>query len=170
MFPTEILSTLAEVAAVFLGFAGLATVIGQRSGVVPAGLSYMRLHVVMVWGLIVINFSLLPLLANELFPSHDRMFLVLSGILAAIFFAHEFYVDIRLYRMSRKGQYQFQIGFLFLSILPYLAVILAIANVFGAAPYNRYVIYTLCVGMGLAQASIVLLRLFLAFVPRQSTQ
>ena len=168
MPPTETLNTLAEVAATFVGFAGLAAIIGHRSGVVPQVVSYVRVHAVIVWGLIVLAFSLLPALTVEFFETQEQMFTFLSATLVLAFIVHELFIDVRLIRLWKQGEYRMQLGFWLMLIIPLVTIVLAAANAAGAFSYQSYVVYTFCVGLGLAQASLVLLRLFLAFVPRSA--
>jgi hypothetical protein len=154
---------LAEVSATFVGFVGIAGILGKRSGVKSTAIGYIRVQGIIENALIVLAMSLLPVLAIELFEAEQYGFRAFSFVLALAYVFQESLMFRRLHRLIRRGEYDFG-GWLFtMWFFKAAGVGLSVANGFGAFS-NPAAIYGVALGIGLGQSSLALLRFFLGSI------
>lgn len=151
---------LAEVSATFVGFVGIAGILGKRSGVKSTALGYIRVQGIIENALIVLAMSLLPVLSIELFEAEQYGFRAFSFILALAYVLQELVMFRRLSPLLRRGEYNIGGPLLTMWSIRAIGVGLAVANGF-AAFSNPAAIYGIALGIGLGHSSWALLRFFL---------
>jgi len=93
----ETLIACAQIAAVFAGFGGLAGLAAQRLTGSAAVLAAARLRAVIEWALIVVAYSLVPLVVFEFETDQTGTWRVLSAALALSAVAHRLWVGPKLH-------------------------------------------------------------------------
>jgi hypothetical protein len=93
----DTLIAFAQIAAAFAGFGGLAGLFAQRLTGDAAVLAAARLRAVIEWALIVVAFSLMPLVILGLEPDETGAWRVLSAALALSAVAHRLWVGPKLH-------------------------------------------------------------------------
>lgn len=154
---------LAEVSATFVGFVGIAGILGKRSGVRSTALAYIRIQGIIENALIVLAMSLLPVLAIELFEAEQCGFRAFSFVLALAYVFQELQMFRRLRPLIRRGEYEVSAWVFIMWFLKATGVGLSLANGF-AAFSNPAAIYGVALGIGLGQSSLALLRFFLGSI------
>ncbi|HEU5467960.1 MAG TPA: hypothetical protein VFU77_01530 [Steroidobacteraceae bacterium] len=92
----DTLTIFAQIAVAFAGFGGLAGLVAPKLGGDGAKLAAARLRAVIEWALVVVAFSLLPLVMLDLAPGED-LWRVLSACLALSAVAHRLWVGPKLH-------------------------------------------------------------------------
>jgi hypothetical protein len=81
---TEILLTISEIAAVFVGFVALVTVVGRRSDAEPAALKLVFLHLVIIDGILTVLGGLIPIVVARYDVAVDTAWRTSSEVLLAL--------------------------------------------------------------------------------------
>ena len=123
----DTLIVFAQIAAAFAGFGGLAGIFGQRLAGDAAALAAARLRAVIEWALIVVAFSLLPLVVLELEPDETGTWRVLSATLALSAVAHRVWVGPKLHDLPWGSRSYRTFTYLWL----FGAAVLLLANTLG---------------------------------------
>ncbi|MGH8243493.1 MAG: hypothetical protein ACRETY_09110 [Steroidobacteraceae bacterium] len=127
MSTRETLIVFAQIAAAFAGFGGLAGLFAQRLAGHAAALAAARLRAVIEWALIVVAFSLLPLVVLELEPDETGTWRVLSATLALSAVAHRVWVGPKLHDLPWGSRSYRAFTYLWL----FGAAVLLLANTLG---------------------------------------
>ena len=101
----DTLTIFAQIAVAFAGFGGLAGLVAPKLGGDGAKLAAARLRAVIEWALVVVAFSLLPLVMLDLAPGED-LWRVLSACLALSAVAHRLWVGPKLHdqHVAERGR------------------------------------------------------------------
>jgi hypothetical protein len=154
---------LAEVSATFVGFVGIAGILGKRKGVRSTRLAYIRIQGIIENALIVLAMALLPVLAIDLFEAAEEGFRAFSIVLALTYFFQEAMMFRRLRPLMRSGEYKIGPPILTLWFVRTMAIVVALANGL-AALSNPAAVYGVALGLGLATSCLALLRFFLGSI------
>lgn len=92
----DTLSVFAQISAAFAGFGGLAGILAERLAGKAAALGSVRLRAVIEWALVVVAFSLVPLVAVDLARDPDAAWRILCAALAAAAVAHRIWAARKL--------------------------------------------------------------------------
>jgi hypothetical protein len=99
----DTLIVFAEISAAFAGFGGLAAILAQRLRGDAAALAAVRLRAVIEWALVVVAFSLLPLVLVEIAPGRAA-WQILSVVLALAAVAHRLWAGFKLRGLAWGGR------------------------------------------------------------------
>jgi hypothetical protein len=97
------LIAFAEISVAFAGFGGLAGILSQRLSGDAAALAAVRLRAVIEWALVVVAFSLLPLVVVDIAPGLGA-WQVLSILLAIAAVAHRLWAGRKLRGLAWGGR------------------------------------------------------------------
>lgn len=92
----DTLALFAQISVAFAGFGGLAGLFAPRLAGDAAALASVRLRAVIEWALVVVAFSLLPLVVADLGADGNGAWRALSGALAASAVAHRLWASTKL--------------------------------------------------------------------------
>ena len=95
----DALTVFAQVSVAFAGFGGLAGLVAPRLAGDAATLAAARLRAVIEWALVVVAFSLIPLVVLEMAPGNPGAWRALSAALALAAVAHRVWVGPKLRRL-----------------------------------------------------------------------
>ena len=128
----DTLTVFAQISVAFTGFGGLAGLLAQRLRGNEAALAAVRLRAVIEWALVVVAFSLLPLVIVEIAPPGPAAWRMASIALALAALAHRLWARLKL-RGLPWGSRAYRI-FTYVWLLGTAAVLLANgAGLFGPA-------------------------------------
>jgi hypothetical protein len=99
----DTLIVFAEISAAFAGFGGLAGILAQRLAGDAAALAAVRLRAVIEWALVVVAFSLLPLVLADVAPGRAA-WQILSIALALAAVAHRVWAGLKLRGLAWGGR------------------------------------------------------------------
>jgi hypothetical protein len=99
----DTLIVFAEISAAFAGFGGLAGILAQRLAGDAATLAAVRLRAVIEWALVVVAFSLLPLVLVDVAPGRAA-WQILSIALALAAVAHRVWAGLKLRGLAWGGR------------------------------------------------------------------
>jgi hypothetical protein len=139
----EILLSLAEIAAVFIGFAGIAMVIARNESGQLTDLGQFRLSALLQTGLGCIFMALLPFLLYYLGMRGTQLWQVVSLVAATIFLAFAVQSGLKFFRMREKYTDRLILGwaFLFNFVISPLVMVAVACNGLGIFFKGEFGIY-----------------------------
>jgi hypothetical protein len=133
---SEVLLTIAEVAVAFAGFASLVGVLGQRSSADAPRVIGVRMRAMLLASLMVVGFSIIPILLDAYGASPDLTWLASSLVLLAVTAGYYWWFVKALQSLSGIPTTRFQS----VVVMPTLVTVMfslfgvLLANVFFASP------------------------------------
>ncbi len=159
---SDTLLTLAEVGVAFAGFSGLAAIItGARSAVDPRA-HHVRFRVMIENALLVVVFSVAPLVLGPLGFAEPTTWRTASGLFAVVLIADISIVVSRI-RALEAGSFSLTVAVVCLGLMALSAGLLLLNA--GGVFANGGAVYLLSLFLLLVVSAVLFLRLLMAFVP-----
>ena len=156
----EFLFTIAEVAVAFVGFASIVGILGRRSTSSPSSLNALRMRIMVLHGLVVVAFSLVPYLLYSYGVDGVSVWRASSGLYVIVSAIVGVSLGSRVRRaLSSAVARQDRVGVVAIGIFA-VEVVLSLGNVLGLFQQVAAAIYltTLALRMllsGLAFSSVI---------------
>jgi hypothetical protein len=162
MQDSDTLLTIAQVAAAFAGFSGLIAVLGQERVRVPRAVAAAWLRRMVEFALMVLAFSIIPVVVGRFDVSPPVEWRVVSLAFALVWGAGAWSASRRVRAMRAAGSVGPTLSFV-LTTANTAPLLVLLANALGAFGDQSAAVYLACLTYGLLLSGVLFLRLLRAF-------
>ena len=155
----ELLFTVAEVAVAFAGFASIVGILGRRPTDSPDQLVALRLRIMLLHGLVVVAFSLVPHLLHSYGIQGEAVWRASSGLWLIVSAIVGVSLALRVRALLSASDYRDRPGMIAIGVF-FVDTVLSLANVLGLTEQIAAAVYLTALALrlflsGLAFSSVV---------------